>query len=305
MGLLRYKGFRLIITDLISEEVLYELHKIQKLSTTKIATIYNLNRDSIRRLLKKYNIKPNSNKEYSHIRPHNKKHHLWRGHGEISSSFFNFLKIRSKRKNIEFNLTIEYIWDIFLKQNKKCKYSLVNLQFAEINNDFKNKTASLDRIDSSKGYIEGNVQWVHKDVNFMKYNLTELDFLRVCKNVTIFQKNKNFTKCDRPIYTKCEFLNSIRCAKKRNIEFNLTIDDIIELYCIQGGICALSGVPIKFSESSRDNPNWTVSIDRVDSSKNYTIDNIQLIHKKLNPMKLSFSQKYFINLCNIIYENSL
>ena len=45
-------------------------------------------------------------------------------------------------------------------------------------------TASLDRIDSSKGYVKGNVQWVHKDVNFMKRTLNQQTFVNWCKKIT-------------------------------------------------------------------------------------------------------------------------
>mgnify|MGYP007044016634 CR=1 FL=1 len=48
-------------------------------------------------------------------------------------------------------------------------------------------TASLDRIDSSKGYIEGNVQWVHKDINWMKQDFNEEYFIFLCSEIT---KNK-------------------------------------------------------------------------------------------------------------------
>jgi hypothetical protein len=44
-------------------------------------------------------------------------------------------------------------------------------------------TASLDRIDSSKGYFKGNVQWIHKDLNVMKMDLTEEKFIDYCKLV--------------------------------------------------------------------------------------------------------------------------
>jgi hypothetical protein len=50
-------------------------------------------------------------------------------------------------------------------------------------------TASLDRIDSSKGYIEGNVQWIHKHINKMKNNFNESYFIEICKKIS--QKNQN------------------------------------------------------------------------------------------------------------------
>jgi hypothetical protein len=44
-------------------------------------------------------------------------------------------------------------------------------------------TASLDRIDSSKGYSKDNVQWVHKRLNAVKQNLTPEEFLFWCIKV--------------------------------------------------------------------------------------------------------------------------
>lgn len=45
------------------------------------------------------------------------------------------------------------------------------------------RTASLDRIDSLKGYIYGNVQWVHKSVNLMKQDMDESEFKDFCKKI--------------------------------------------------------------------------------------------------------------------------
>jgi hypothetical protein len=51
-------------------------------------------------------------------------------------------------------------------------------------------TASLDRIDSSKGYIEGNLQWVHKDVNIMKMDLSQVEFIDYCVKVALYSGDK-------------------------------------------------------------------------------------------------------------------
>ncbi len=44
-------------------------------------------------------------------------------------------------------------------------------------------TASLDRIDSSRGYTLDNIQWVHKDLNKMKTNYPNDYFIKMCKYV--------------------------------------------------------------------------------------------------------------------------
>ena len=45
------------------------------------------------------------------------------------------------------------------------------------------KTASLDRIDSNKGYTKDNVQFVHKDINWMKQDFEQNKFIEYCKKV--------------------------------------------------------------------------------------------------------------------------
>jgi hypothetical protein len=47
-------------------------------------------------------------------------------------------------------------------------------------------TASPDRIDSTKGYVMGNVRWVHKYVNTMRNNKSDKEFIEWCKKVFEF-----------------------------------------------------------------------------------------------------------------------
>ena len=49
-------------------------------------------------------------------------------------------------------------------------------------------TASLDRIDNSKGYLKGNVQWVHKDVNMAKGTMKNDSFIAMCKTIANFNE---------------------------------------------------------------------------------------------------------------------
>lgn len=117
----------------------------------------------------------------------------WKGFGEISGSKFAEIKRNAEIRNLEFNITIEYLWELFLKQNRKCIYTNIELKFStskQITKGFE-QTASLDRIDSSKGYIEGNIQWIHKDVNKIKRNYTEKQFIQMCRE--IYENQSIFT----------------------------------------------------------------------------------------------------------------
>lgn len=108
----------------------------------------------------------------------------WKGFGEISGKIFGKLKRDAIKRNIIFNITLEYLDDLYKKQNKKC--ALTNLDLSML---YTNQTASLDRINSSIGYIEGNLQWVHKDINMMKKNYEENYFIKMCQLVA---KNKTY-----------------------------------------------------------------------------------------------------------------
>lgn len=110
--------------------------------------------------------------------------------GELPNWYFNSLKVQAKSRKLEFNLTIEYLNNLFLKQNRKCAYSNRDLIFTKYN-ESSMTTASLDRIDSNKGYIEGNVQWVYKVINYMKSNLPHEEFISICKEIAICQNEKH------------------------------------------------------------------------------------------------------------------
>jgi hypothetical protein len=114
----------------------------------------------------------------------------WLGFGEISGSFWKRVIRGAKRRGIDFNLTIEEIWDLYLKQNKKCALTNIDLYMPDgythktIKRKNHNKlsyAASLDRIDSSKGYTIDNVQWVLTEVNLMKMGMNQELFLEVCQ----------------------------------------------------------------------------------------------------------------------------
>jgi hypothetical protein len=85
----------------------------------------------------------------------------------------------------------------------------------------------------------------------------------------------------------------------RGYQWNLTIEDIWSMYEAQEGVCALSGLPIGWSDKGLT---ATASIDRIDSSEGYIKENVQLVHKDINFMKQQYEQEYFINLCKAVAD---
>lgn len=118
----------------------------------------------------------------------------WKGVGKIPHSTFTIIKLRAEARNKKFDVTIEYLSELFDIQNGKCALSGLPISFGVEGKNLSNAigTASLDRIDSSLGYIKGNVQWVHKHINSMKNAYTTEYFIQLCKEV-VFYNDKNRT----------------------------------------------------------------------------------------------------------------
>jgi len=117
----------------------------------------------------------------------------WKGVGKIPGRYFNGLKKRAISRLMDFDLTIEYLSDLFDKQEGKCALSGRPIYFSEARKYKLETSASLDRIDNNKGYIKGNVQFVSKQLNFAKHKMDQADFIQLCKDVikTHELKDKN------------------------------------------------------------------------------------------------------------------
>lgn len=100
------------------------------------------------------------------------------------------IKANLKHRPLEFNIDEKYITNLFYRQRRKCAISGVLLTCGKTWKDFINNTMSLDRIDSNLGYIKGNVQWVHKDINNMKCDYDDEYFINFCKLVAEHNKEK-------------------------------------------------------------------------------------------------------------------
>jgi hypothetical protein len=94
--------------------------------------------------------------------------------GDIPLKYWYKVVKRAIERGQEFTIKSLDTWNLFLQQDKKCSLSGININFTE------EQTASLDRIDSSKGYIKGNVQWIHKRLQDMKWDKPQEEFIEWC-----------------------------------------------------------------------------------------------------------------------------
>ena len=111
---------------------------------------------------------PKKHDEYSKFRP-----------------ILKMLRDRIKRNPRDFNLTLEYLKEIWDKQNGKCPFTNFDLELRTYKNDsqLNIKSASLDRIDNSKGYVQGNVRFVSVMFNFARNKFSDEEVIEFAQAV--------------------------------------------------------------------------------------------------------------------------
>ena len=101
--------------------------------------------------------------------------------------FFQQTIRNAKRRKVLFTLTYE---DFISNFTGECALSGRKLFCTKTyHQSVGNQNASPDRIDSSKGYEQGNLQWVDWEINHWKSNLPNGDFINMCGEV--YLKNIN------------------------------------------------------------------------------------------------------------------
>jgi len=161
----------------LDHEYVIDQYVIKNRSVNEISEELNVVFWDVCTILNKNNI-PTQKKEPKVGKDHGK----WRGFGDISRTHWNDIKWSAKDRNIVFDIDIDFGWRLFLEQERKCALSGVDIKFSiKSGGWWKNTTASLDRIDSSKFYTKDNVQWIHKRLQFVKGSLMEDELLSWCK----------------------------------------------------------------------------------------------------------------------------
>jgi len=116
------------------------------------------------------------------IYPIAQNHPNYTGYKEISGEQWGKIKRSADKRNLDFLITKEEVWELYLKQNKKCALSGLDINWG--GNHHSNRTASIDRIDNNKGYTLDNIQLVHKEINMMRWKLSIEEFKNICNIIS-------------------------------------------------------------------------------------------------------------------------
>lgn len=117
-----------------------------------------------------------------------------------------------------------------------------------------------------------------------------------------------------PLARVKELLRDIRCRAAllnvRRFHEEDYKNDLDVAYCrrmweAQGGRCALSGLPMTGVAGGGRGPDLCkLSIDRVDSGRNYSRDNVQLVCLAVNMMKSTFTSEEFLFFAGHVHGHS-
>lgn len=156
---------------------------------------------------------------------------------------------------------------------------------------------SLDRIDPNVGYIPNNVRFVCYFANLLKRDFTDQDVFLLLDSFHTKMPEQGPLPEPRSIDTKLRacFRNAMRRTRDYKWTTDLHITDLRQLYSAQQGRCAitrriLSHVPVT---------PFSLSIDRIDSAKHYTKDNIHLVCLSVNIAKLDYPLADFVDVLDM------
>lgn len=106
-----------------------------------------------------------------------------------------YAKYRAKKKNISFELDIDFVLALFKKQKGKCALTGITLTWKKtIDNKYNSTNITIDRINSTKGYTYKNSRLVCYAANVMKSDLTDYQLLRYCELIINYQRYNNVHK---------------------------------------------------------------------------------------------------------------
>lgn len=110
---------------------------------------------------------------------------MFKGVGDLSKTYYSAIRNGALLRDLEFNVTLDFLWELLESQNFRCALTGVPINLSrkikDSNVDYSDFTASLDRIDNTKGYVRDNVWWVHRTVNRLKNNYSVDELKYWCK----------------------------------------------------------------------------------------------------------------------------
>ena len=170
-------------------------------------------------------------------------------------------------------------------------------------------SASLDRIDDAKPHVASNLQLVPlrmqgcTGVTFAKDGSSAVSNLQ-----KLYEETQSIPLSVHEIRVKTMLSNAKQWGRRENVFHQilcntrtrvgkgsmLTIEDIYERFKLQNGLCAVSGFILRDYSHVSDaySRRFLPSVDRIDSRKGYTRDNIRIVALSFNAIDMVRRKKW-------------
>jgi hypothetical protein len=202
----------------------------------------------------------------------------------------NYLNIKlgiykrsAEKRNINWNISDEKVLELF---NNDCIYCCERDE---------NNYCGIDRVNNNNDYDENNVVSCCKLCNLIKGCLDYDIFIQnianilINKNIIDGEKDYEYNYDNKKKITYNEYKKS---SEKRNIKFELTNDEFINLKNRDCYLCGKTNTDIHSN-----------GIDRINSNDSYNIDNCQTCCGTCNFMKNKINYDIFIDKITKIFNN--
>lgn len=235
------------------------------------------------------------------------------------NKIFNDCKQNAKKRGIKFAIKSQDIDDLYQKQDGKCAITgtLMTHDYMterqEDDHHIINPTnMSIDRIHNSGGYTKDNIQLVCAIVNRIKHDMNPFELMffvttvgnhsvrKQAMQLGLIQEEQIKLTTDMSKRIEQKYKYTYSNAEKRKLNVTVTQEELNELYIKQNGKCAITGQDLTCNKSLCD-----ISIDRIDSNKHYTLDNVQLVLDSANKRKSDLSNTELIKWTNLIRKSPL
>lgn len=114
----------------------------------------------------------------------------------------------------------------------------------------------------------------------------------------------NSRKVDKLSCIRKYYLSIVSRSKRKNWKLILSLQDLKDIWDKQNGKCYYTGINLKLPKNSSGFKNlvspWKTSVERLDSSKQYTKDNVVFCCFMANVCKNRFSKEEMFEFCKLI-----
>ena len=229
---------------------------------------------------------------------HKESHHIslkYMVNGELHTALYNvfcFVKSKDKKLKREFNLTMEFLLNLYEKQDNQCFYCKNTLNIKNCNQKNLDQL-SIDRKDSKLGHVKDNCVLTCLFCNFSKSNSSVDTFKLFLKFIKNPKKEYTFEIEDNTIDWISPFISRI---KLQNPDTDIDNKWFKTQFKKQNGKCFYTDIKMIITTKSRFL--FKPSIERIECNKTYTKENCVLVCLSTNLGRNDFPLKNYLEYIN-------